>query len=178
MAGLNAKQKRFVDEYLVDLNATQAAIRSGYSEKTAYAIGDENLRKPEIASAITKAQEKRAKRTEITQDKVIAELAKIAFGDLRDVMTWTAGGIALKSSAELTQEQAASISEISETQSEKSSSMRVKRHDKLKALELVGRHLGMFTDNVKVNVNNSFAAMSEEEKVSMAAEWAKQMGIK
>ena len=74
MAKLTPKQQRFVDEYLIDLNATQAAIRAGYSEKTAYSIGDENLKKPEIKKAIEQAQQERQKRTLVTQDDVIRGL--------------------------------------------------------------------------------------------------------
>ena len=72
---LKERQKRFVDEYLIDLNATQAAIRAGYSPKTAYSIGDENLKKPEIQEYISERMKDREKRTEITQDKVLKELA-------------------------------------------------------------------------------------------------------
>ena len=74
MAKLTPKQQRFVDEYLIDLNATQAAIRAGYSEKTAYSIGDENLKKPEIKKAIEQEQKERQKRTLVTQDDVIRGL--------------------------------------------------------------------------------------------------------
>ena len=74
MAKLTPKQQRFVDEYLIDLNATQAAIRAGYSEKTAYSIGDENLKKPEIKKAVEQAQQERQKRTLVTQDDVIRGL--------------------------------------------------------------------------------------------------------
>lgn len=81
---LTSKQKLFVDEYLVDLNATQAAIRAGYSEKTAYSIGNENLMKPEIAKAIQNAQQKRQERTEITQDRVVQEIADNAFRPASD----------------------------------------------------------------------------------------------
>ena len=81
---LTPKQKLFVDEYLVDLNATQAAIRAGYSEKTAYSIGNENLMKPEIAKAIQNAQQKRQGRTEITQDRVVQEIADNAFRPASD----------------------------------------------------------------------------------------------
>lgn len=80
---LTEKQRRFVAEYLVDLNATQAAIRAGYAAKRADAMGYENLRKPEIAAAVAEAMQQRAKRTEITQDRVLQELARIAFFDLR-----------------------------------------------------------------------------------------------
>jgi hypothetical protein len=83
---LTAKQQRFVDEYLIDLNATQAAIRAGYSEKTAYSIGNENLSKPEIAKAIEGAQTARAKRTEITADRVLTELGKLGFSNMQDYM--------------------------------------------------------------------------------------------
>ena len=77
MPGLNARQQRFVDEYLVDLNATAAAIRAGYSQKTAGSIGQENLKKPEIAAAIKEGMRDREERTEITQDLVVQEAYKL-----------------------------------------------------------------------------------------------------
>src|SRR5690606_14509916 len=80
---LTAKQRRFVEEYLIDLNATQAAIRAGYSSRTAGQIGDENLKKPQIAAAVQAAQAERSARTQITQDRVLTELARIAFFDIR-----------------------------------------------------------------------------------------------
>ena len=74
MAKLTPKQQRFVDEYLIDLNATQAAIRSGYSEKTAAVIGAENLIKPNIAKAIAEAQEKLSNKTQVTVEMVVQGL--------------------------------------------------------------------------------------------------------
>ena len=71
---LTGKQRRFVQEYLVDLNATQAAIRAGYSSKTAYSIGNENLKKPEIQAALIKAQSERAERTKLSADEVVQDL--------------------------------------------------------------------------------------------------------
>lgn len=85
---MTPKQRQFVAEYLVDLNATRAAIRAGYSARTAASIGQENLTKPEIASAIRSAQEARAERTEITADRVLKELAKIGFSDIRKAVKW------------------------------------------------------------------------------------------
>lgn len=85
MGKLTPKQERFVAEYCVDLNATQAAIRSGYSEKTAHAIGHENLSKPEIAAAIRAKTEKRAAKVEITGERVLEELAMLAFYDPADI---------------------------------------------------------------------------------------------
>lgn len=76
------KQKKFCDEYLIDLNATQAAIRAGYSEKTAYSIGDENLRKPELQEYIQKRQKEGQERAEITRGDIIDQLKSIGFVDL------------------------------------------------------------------------------------------------
>lgn len=84
--GLNPKQQRFVDEYLVDLNATQAAIRAGYSVDTAGSIGHENLKKPEIQLAITEARKLQQERTGITADKVLLEIASIAMADARELV--------------------------------------------------------------------------------------------
>lgn len=86
MAKLTAKQKKFVEEYLIDLNATQAAIRAGYSPDTAKEIGCENLTKPNIKTEIDKAMAERSRRTGISQDRVLRELAKIAFVNPGDVI--------------------------------------------------------------------------------------------
>lgn len=150
---LTPKQAEFVRQYLVDLNATQAAIRAGYSERTANRIGPELLGKTCIRDAIAAAQSKREQRTEITQDKVVSELAKIAFGNISDVMEWGPRGVVLKSSSELTEDQAAGVAEVSENTTKDGGSLKLKRHDKVKALELLGRHLGMFTDKVKSEIS-------------------------
>lgn len=75
MNKLNAKQERFCQEYLIDLNATQAAIRAGYSEKAAHSIGNENLRKPLIAEKIASMQAERSESTRITAEWVLKEAA-------------------------------------------------------------------------------------------------------
>lgn len=160
---LTNKQRRFVDEYLVDLNATQAAIRAGYSKKTAASIGQENLRKPDIAKAIQEAQAARSKRTEITQDRVLKELAKIGFADIRKAVRWggtqvEAGedddgnqmmvayhGLVLVAADDIDDDTAAAIAEVSEGRE----GLKVKFHDKRGALVDIGRHLGMFKDKVE-----------------------------
>ena len=105
---MTPKQQRFVAEYLIDLNATQAAIRAGYSEKTARFIGAENLTKPNIAAAVAAAVAKRSERTEITQDYVLAAI----------------------------------VDTVERCQAEDG----YNPHAALKGLELLGRHLAMFTD--------------------------------
>lgn len=153
---LTAKQERFVAEYLVDLNATQAAIRAGYSAKTAHSVGHENLKKPEIAKAIQEAQAKRSDRTEITQDRVLQELARIGFADIRKAVAWGRSPVdteaseaepnglgvypvELMPSSQVDDDTAAAISEVSLTQT----GVKLKMHDKLSALEKIARHLGM-----------------------------------
>lgn len=84
--GLTAKQEAFVAEYLVDLNATQAALRAGYSAKTAFRIGAENLQKPAVAAAIAAAKAKRVERTEITADAVVQRLALVMTADHRELV--------------------------------------------------------------------------------------------
>lgn len=86
MAKLTAKQQMFVKEYLIDLNATQSAIRAGYSERTARKIGQENLTKPDIIAAIQKAMDKRSERTEITADMVLQRWWDIATADPNDLV--------------------------------------------------------------------------------------------
>ncbi len=143
---LTNKQKRFVEEYLIDLNASQAAIRAGYSKKTAGEIGYENLKKPELQAAIQTAIKKRSERTEITAVKVLIELALVGFANAEDYFEWSNSGITIKDSAKLTPEQRAVVGEVSETVIQHGGSKRIKLHDKLKALEMIGRHLAMFTD--------------------------------
>jgi len=148
---LTPKQERFVAEYLVDLNATQAAVRAKYSPKSAARIGQELLNKTHIAEAIQKAQARRAARSEITADQVVRELARVAFADPRRVFIWGRGGVTLRESVNLTDDEAAVVSEVSQTVTEAGGSIKAKLCDKVKALELLGRHLGMFTDKINLS---------------------------
>ncbi len=143
---LMPQQRLFVHEYLIDLNAMQAAIRAGYSEKTAGSQACRLLKNVKIKAAIDKALEKRAQKLEITGDRVLQEIAKIGFSNMRDFMRWGPGGVRLKDSDELTEEQAACVSEVVETATESGGSIRFKLHDKLSALEKLGKHLKLFTD--------------------------------
>lgn len=173
---LTEKQARFVAEYLVDLNATQAAIRAGYSAKTASSIAEENLRKPEIAAAVQEAMDARAARTTITQDRVLRELARIGFADMRKLLKWTGNRtvmdleeaeeteavdirvsnlVTLYDSDELDADTVAAISEISQT---KEGALKVKLHDKQAALVNIGKHLGMFTDRVQLDAKHTHSA--------------------
>ena len=152
---MTPKQKRFVDEYLIDLNATEAALRAGYSKRTAYSIGNENLKKPEIQKAIHQQMKDREKRTEITQDKVLREFAHIAFDDIRNYLEfWTDENgklqVELKSSEEI------DTRNISEIQLD-NGKLKFKLYPKDNALTQLGRHLGLFNDKLSfdgaININ-------------------------
>lgn len=172
---LTPKQQRFCDEYLIDLNATQAAIRAGYSEKTAYRTGADNLRKPQIEEYIAKRQKELSRSTEITQERVIKELALIAFsnnadyahvvekkmkaevgGALVDVLDEDGKPVMYRTvepvlTEELTEEQKRALAVIKKGRE----GLEVKSCDKVKALELLGKHLGIFTDKIEANVNDT-----------------------
>ena len=162
MANLTPKQQRFVEEYLIDLNATQAAIRAGYSEKTAKSVGHENLTKPDIAKAIQEAQNKLSERTEITQDMVLQELAKIGFSNMLDYVSITNGGDPVTDFSALTRDQAAAISEVTieaytegrGEDAEEVKRVKFKLSDKRAALVDMGRHLGMFKDKIEHDVSD------------------------
>ena len=146
--GITKKQKRFCEEYLIDLNATQAAIRAGYSPDTAGAIGAENLTKPEIQKHIARAMAERSRRTGVTADRVVMELAKVAFVNAGDVID--ADDATLNPDA--TPEDLAAIQSIKvKTFGDDSVEREIRLADKLKALELLGKHLGMFKDKVELS---------------------------
>jgi len=172
-SSLTPRQELFVAEYLVDLNATQAAIRAGYSPKTAHVQGPRLLGNVAVCEAVSKARQKLVKRTEVTQDRVIAELAKIGFSDIRRAVAWRTdvavaapdersldeimeegpgevrhaitNQVELVDSDRIDDDTAAAIAEISQTDK---GGLKVKFHDKQAALVSLARHLGMFTDKV------------------------------
>ena len=141
---LTARQQAFVEEYLVDLNSTQAAIRAGYSKHTAKEIGCQNLTKLNVSMAIAEKMKARSARVQLEADTVLRQLKSILTSDIRNYLEYGPGHVALKPSSELTPEQAACIAEVSETVSQTGGSVRLKFHDKLKALDMASRHLGLY----------------------------------
>lgn len=152
MAKLTDKQRRFVDEYLIDLNATQAAIRTGYSAKTAEQQGSRLLSNVKVQQAVSEKMAERSKRTGINQDRVVLELARIAFVKMTDVVD-EEGQIR----NDATDDDLACIESIKYKSSTMDSGESVEREvkigSKLKALELLGKHLGMWNDKLDVNVS-------------------------
>jgi phage terminase small subunit len=203
MSDIDGKRARFVEEYIVDLNATQAAIRAGYSEKTAYSQGQRLLKDVEIAAAIAEAQKQRSERTQITADRVLQELGRVGFSNLSDVTDWGVREVAFgfdgdgkKLPAEdigeaamvryvdapfvkpinrddLPPEVRGAVSEVSLGKE----GFKIKMHDKVGALTQIGRHLGMFKDKVAVvggdETDNPIQITNRDRAKAMAALIAK-----
>lgn len=163
---LTPKQEQFCREYLIDLNATQAAIRAGFSKKTATEIGYEYLRKPHIQQCLQSLKAKRAEKTEITAERVLREYAKLAFSSLGDFMRVQEDGRAYYDLSAATPDQLAAIQEFSvdEFTTGKAGAkgngkgmagrgierMRIKLADKKGALDSIGKHIGMFVERHEV----------------------------
>lgn len=153
---MNKKQSAFASEYVIDYNATQAAIRAGYSQKTAYSMGHELLKKIEIQEAIKDLEAAAAARAAISKDKVIRELARVAFVDPRKLFDENGRPKDLESLDDDTAAALASVDIFEEYDFDDGNRVLIghtkkyKWADKLRALELLGKHLGMFTDKVHV----------------------------
>lgn len=171
VAKLTEKQKLFVQEYLVDLNATQAANRAGYKNPE---IGRQLITKNNVSAAISEAMQDRAERVEITQDRILRELAAVAFADAstyaqvvdKKVKDFAGKDVTIRAvevlpTEKLTPKQRAALAGIKEGKN----GIEVKLNDKMQALELLGRHLGMFTDRVIVSAPSKDLAEKIEKLV-------------
>jgi phage terminase small subunit len=168
------RQRRFVEEYLVDLNATQAAIRAGYAPTTANNNAYLIFKSPAVRAAVEAAIAARAARVRITQDRVIEELAALAFSDIGAFLTWLPGGDVALDWAELPAGATRLIAEIVQDEYADRSpggdrgedKRRIKRtrfklHPKLPALEALAKHLGLFIDRKHVDVTGHLTLASE-----------------
>lgn len=149
---LTDKQKKFVEEYLIDLNATQSAIRAGYSPKTANEQGARLLANVSIQEAISKAMAERSRRTGINQDRIVQELARIAFVKITDVVNSDGEINTNASDDDLACIESYKV-EDSDSVNGSSSKREVKLASKIKALELLGKHVGMWNDKIQVDVS-------------------------
>jgi len=159
---LKPLQRVFVQEYLKDLNATQAAIRAGYSKKTAHVQGPRLLGNVSVSEAIYKAQERRAKRTEITQDRVLKELAMVGFADLKHYVSIDpkTGIVTVKDFKDIKNNETRVLKSIKQTRGTRKGKTgdtlmfdkrQIELNDKMAALKMIGQHLGMFIEHFKVD---------------------------
>lgn len=163
---MTEKQRLFADEYLIDLNATRAyrvAYPSVKKDETARANGSRMLTNANVAKYISERMQERQQRTEVTQDMVVKELAAIAFARATDYAAVRGGTVCIKDTDSLSDEQIRAIAGIKEG----ANGIEIKLNDKEKALELLGRHLGMWNDKIKVDgeitTNNPFEELTTEE---------------
>jgi phage terminase small subunit len=152
---LSPRKQRFVEEYLVDLNATKAAERAGYSARTAKAQGSRLLTNVDVSAAIEVAQSKRSERTEITADRVLREIALVAFSDIGEVIRVDADGkVYIRELESLPVSARRSIAEVTQTTTERTEhgeksatiekiQLGVKFHSKVAGLKLLADHLGL-----------------------------------
>lgn len=172
---MTEKQKIFADEYLIDLNATRAykvAYPSVKKDETARVNGSRLLTNANVAKYIAERMQERQKRTEVTQDMVVQELAAIAFSRATDYVEIRSNGVngvvIVKPTSELTEEQIHAIAGIKEG----ANGIEIKLNDKERALELLGRHLGMWNDKLDIKtpaIDDSIREMEayfEQQKAS------------
>jgi len=171
---LTSRQSRFVEEYLVDLNGKQAAIRCGYSKVTAEAQASRLLRNVQVRVALEDALKARSKRTEVTADRVLNELAKIAFSNMKDY--WPQPGERVDLSR-LDEDRTAAIKEITiEEKVDRAGVLHrhihLRLHDKIGALNSLARHLGLFTDRhvIENSIEYRVTRMTSEERLALVAE--------
>lgn len=157
---LTPNQARFVAEYLIDLNATQAAIRAGYSTRTASVQGCRLLRNAQVAASIRAGQQRAAERTDIAEGRVLKELKFIAFSNISHYRVDAAGNVSLSPEA-----QPGAIAALASVKSRHRTDRRGTTHevelklwDKVGALELAGRHVGLFTDQALVRIARRLVA--------------------
>lgn len=151
---LTPKQQKFCEEYMIDLNGTQAAIRAGYSKKTAFTIANENLNKPYIQSVISELKQKLSAKTGITAERIINELAKVGFSNIQDYLK---EGGSFKDFLKVDANQAGAISSIkfatTTFEGGERQEVQVKMWDKVSALEKIGKHIGLFErDNLQKQI--------------------------
>lgn len=159
--GLTLKQSLFVSEYMKDRNATQAAIRAGYNPKSADRMGWSLLKNPKVQEAISERVEAAENRSQVTVDRVLLELSRIAFADTTKVAYIEGGRLKVADTKDLDTDTRLAISEISQSTGN-TVTTKVKLHDKIRALELIGRHLAMFKDKLDVDAGETIVGILAE----------------
>ena len=160
---MTRKQELFVEEYLIDLNATQAAIRAGYSVKTANEQGTRLLANVSVQQAISEKMAERSRRTGVNQDRVVMELAKLAFVNATDVIDSDDATIKAGATADDTAAIQSVKVKVIPTKEGEGVEREIRLNDKLKALELLGKHLGMWNDKLDVNLNIPVVISGEDD---------------
>lgn len=165
--GLTDKQLKFCREYVIDMNGTQAAIRAGYAEKSANEQAARMLAKDSIRTEIAGLKQEQARRTEISADRVLQGLAQVAFGDIRGMFDDNGG---LKRPHEWDDETAAAVAgmdvvTVSAGEGAVEHVAKIRRTDRLRAMEMLARHLSLFNDKLDVTVRDELGERLQRAKM-------------
>ena len=170
---LTEQQRKFAQEYIVDLNATQAAIRAGYSIKTAHIQGSQLIRNPKVSACIQEAMDYRAKRTAITADRVLAEIGKMAFANTQELYDEDGNLIPVQN---LPPDIAAAIHSVKISMGPQGTMLQeIKLHDKKGSLELLGKHLVLFTEKREVTGPNGEPLFADKAQGDDRARKAREL---
>lgn len=166
--GLSAARAAFVREFLIDGNATQAAIRANYSERSAYSTGERLLRNADVAAAIAEGQAAAAKRANLTIDDIVRYYREILEADLTEAVTWEGDKVTIKGSAEIPPHIRRCIAEVKQRVSPSGERyVTLKMHSKADALAKLGKHLGMWKDKLAVAVDVRVGGLTPETAESI-----------
>ncbi len=144
MRRLTALQQRFLEEYLIDGNATKAAMRAGLPGRDPSSAGSKMLRRKAVAAALERERERSMERTRITRDRVLMEYARIAFAEIGDIADWDADAFVMKPKHEIAKHDRAAVAEIRTKHGKKGARTQIRMHSKLGALDALARHLGLW----------------------------------
>ena len=161
---LTVKEQRFVEEYLIDGSAKNAAIRTQMKTRRPEKAGSHMLRRKRVAEAIARERLASAERTRISHDRILTEFARIAFAEIGDIAEWDEDGLRLKPARQMSKHDRAAVSEITSRQGKKGARMRVRMHSKLKALDALAKLLGMWGKGARVIAETAENAAEAEKK--------------
>ncbi len=169
---MHLRIQQFVREYLIDLNASAAARRCGYPAHTAKTRGNKLMARKDVQEAVKQAMAERAARTGITADRVVLEFARIAFADARKFADWGPWGMRLLPAASLGDDAAAAVAALRVGGARAGRPTHLRLHDKLRALDMLGRHLGLWTERrrtYRLNPNDSLADRAAAARIAREA---------
>ncbi len=164
MSRRNSRHETFCREYIIDLNGTRAAIAAGYAKKGAHVTASRMLSNPKVQARLAELQKEKFETLDMAAEKVLVELDRLGFSNILDYMRTTESGDAYIDLSKLTREQAAAIQQVTvdeytEGRGEGARQVkrtRIKLADKLRALELRGKHERLFTDRVEVTDTTNY----------------------
>jgi len=172
VAKLTPKQERFVEEYLIDLNATAAAIRAGYSARSADKIGSQLLGNPRVSARLAERMAELSRRTGVTQERIIRELARIAFLDPTNVVN--ADDATLRNDAKADDRAAIAAIRVRQIETEHgvTTEREIRFHDKNRALELLGKRFAMWVEKQEVDLTGKVEIVDDIPKGGAASDKA------